>query len=182
MRMTTGWVRLQATLDATYAAVEDFLVDQVAAERPTTVLDVGCGTGATTLAIARRLGPGARCIGVDVAEPMVELARERAASEDSTVEFVVADAQRHRFTPGAADVIASRFGVMFFDDPVQAFANLRAAARGGGALRAVVWRGPEHNPFMTAAEEAAAGIITLPPRTDSPASSLSPTTIACGTS
>jgi hypothetical protein len=77
-------------------------------------------------------------------------------------------------------VIASRFGVMFFDDPVAAFANLRAATRSGGALRAVVWRGAGHNPFMTAAEEAAAGIITLPPRP--PASSRSPTTNACGTS
>jgi SAM-dependent methyltransferase len=167
MAMWSGdgaWVRMQATLDATYAEVEDFLVDQVAAEDAATVIDVGCGTGATTLAIARRLGRGSRCTGVDVSEQMVELARRRAAGEDTTVEFVVADAQRHRFAPGAADVIASRFGVMFFDDPVAAFVNLRAGVRSGGALRAVVWRGAEHNPFMTAAEEAAAGVITLPPR------------------
>jgi SAM-dependent methyltransferase len=155
---------MQATLDGTYAEVEDFLVDQVAAQNASTVIDVGCGTGATTLAIARRLGQGSRCTGVDLSEQMIELARRRAGGEDTTAEFVVADAQRHRFAPGAADVIASRFGVMFFDDPAAAFANLRAAARDGGALRAVAWRGAEHNPFMTAAEEAAAGLITLPPR------------------
>jgi SAM-dependent methyltransferase len=159
-----AWVRMQATLDGTYAEVEDFLVDQVAAQNASTVIDVGCGTGATTLAIARRLGQGSRCTGVDLSEQMIELARRRAGGEDTTAGFVVADAQRHRFAPGAADVIASRFGVMFFDDPAAAFANLRAAARDGGALRAVAWRGAEHNPFMTAAEEAAAGLITLPPR------------------
>jgi cyclopropane fatty-acyl-phospholipid synthase-like methyltransferase len=94
-----AWVRMQATLDATYAEVEDFLGDQVAAEGAATVVDVGCGTGATTLAIARRLGRDSRCTGVDVSEQMVALARERAASEDSTVEFVVADAQRTASPP-----------------------------------------------------------------------------------
>lgn len=161
-----GWVRLQATLDGMFAAVEDLLVDQVDPSA-TAVLDVGCGTGATTLAIARRLEPGARCVGVDISEQMIALARRRAVG--AAVEFVVADAGRHRFAPGTADVIASRFGVMFFDQPEHAFANLRAAARRGGTLRAVVWRGPEENPFMTAAEQAVDGVLTLPPRsTDGP--------------
>jgi SAM-dependent methyltransferase len=159
--MAGPWVRMQATLDATYAELERFLVERVAAEDPATVVDVGCGTGATTLAIARRVG---RCTGVDVSEPMIELARSRAASAGVAAEFVVADAGSHPFAPGAADVIASRFGVMFFDDPVRAFANLRAATRPGGALRAIVWRAAEQNPFMTAAEEAAAGVLALPPR------------------
>src|SRR6478736_3813068 len=122
-----GWVRLQATLDAMFARVEDLLVD-------------GCGTGATTLAIARRLGSHARCVGVDISEQMIALARQRAA--DAVVEFVVADAGRHPFDRGAFDVIASRFGVMFFEQPERAFANLRTATRGGGTLRAVVWRRP----------------------------------------
>jgi SAM-dependent methyltransferase len=160
-----GWVRLQATLDAMFAGVEDLLVDQVDPSA-TAVLDVGCGTGATTLAIARKLGPHARCVGVDISEQMIALARQRAA--DAAVEFVVADAGRHRFDPGAFDVIASRFGVMFFEQPERAFANLRTATRGGGTLRAVVWRRPEETPFMTAAEQAADGLLALPPRTAGP--------------
>jgi SAM-dependent methyltransferase len=161
-----GWVRLQGTLDAMFAGVEDVLVRQID-PGAAAVLDVGCGTGATTLAIARRLDPDARCVGVDVSEQMIGLARRRAAG--TAVEFVVADAGRHRFPPGAADVIASRFGVMFFDEPEQAFANLRAATRDGGALRAVVWRHAEENPFMTTAEQAADGMLALPPRsTDGP--------------
>ena len=127
-----GWVRLQATLDTMFAEVEDLIVNQVDPSAAS-VLDIGCGTGATTLAIARKLGPDARCVGVDIAEQMIALARRRAAG--AAVEFVVADAGRHRFDPGAFDVIASRFGVMFFDQPEHAFANLRpppaAAARCG---------------------------------------------------
>jgi SAM-dependent methyltransferase len=73
----------------------------------------------------------------------------------------VADAQEHPFDEGAFDVVMSRFGVMFFADPVRAFANLRRATRSGGDLRCVVWRGPEENPFMTTAERAAAPY--LPP-------------------
>lgn len=144
--------------------MEELLVDRVAAvagSSSPTVVDVGCGTGATTLALARRLGPAARCVGVDLSAPMVELARTRAG--DAAVEFVVADAARHRFAPGGADVIASRFGLMFFDDPAAAFANLRAATRPGGALRAVVWRPPAENPFMTRAGEAAAPLLDVPP-------------------
>ena len=156
-----GWVRLQATLDAMFARVEDLLVDGID-PRATAVLDVGCGTGATTLAIARTLGSHARCVGVDISEQMIALARRRAA--DAPVEFVVADAGSHRFDPGAFDVIASRFGVMFFEQPERAFVNLRAATRSGGMLRAVVWRRPEETPFMTAAEQAADGLLTLPPR------------------
>ncbi|MDD7937437.1 class I SAM-dependent methyltransferase [Actinomycetospora lutea] len=159
-----AWVRLQPLLDATYAPVEELLVGRVAAAAggsSPTVLDVGCGTGATTLALARRLGPSARCVGVDLSEPMIELARRRAG--DGAVEFLVADAGRHPFAPGGADVIASRFGVMFFDDPVAAFANLRAATRPGGALRAVVWRTPRENPFMTRAGEAAPPLLEVPP-------------------
>ena len=109
-----GWVRLQATLDAMFAHVEDLLVDEID-PRAAAVLDVGCGTGATTLAIARKLGPHARCVGVDISEQMIALARRRAAG--GAVEFVVADAGRHAFDPGAFDVIASRFGVMFSSSP-----------------------------------------------------------------
>ncbi|MEJ2859585.1 class I SAM-dependent methyltransferase [Actinomycetospora flava] len=158
-----AWVRLQPVLDALYAPIEELLVDRVAAAVGTaspTVVDVGCGTGATTLALARRLGPHAHCLGVDLSEPMVALARTR---DPGTAEFLVADAARHRFAPGAADVIASRFGVMFFDDPPAAFANLHAATRPGGALRAVVWRGTDENPFMTRAGEAAAPLLDVPP-------------------
>ena len=129
------------------------------------MLDVGCGTGGTTVAVARRIGVTGHCVGVDISEPMLDAARARAERERTPATFVCADAQSHAFEPSSFDAIMSRFGVMFFDDPVAAFTNLRHAARGGAALRLVVWRSPEENPFMTTAERAAAPLLpNIPPR------------------
>jgi SAM-dependent methyltransferase len=160
-----GWVNAQAILDAMLRPFEDRLLEAVEVERGGRVLDVGCGTGSTTLAFARLVGPRGRCVGVDVSEPMLALARERARRERSPATFLHADAQAHAFTPGSFDAIVSRFGVMFFDDFVRAFANLRRAARAGAALRFVAWRAPAENPFMTTAERAAARFLpSLPAR------------------
>lgn len=155
-----AWVETQALLDVMFAPFEDILVEAVlSADAGKRVLDVGCGTGGTTLALARRLGPEARCVGVDISDPMIALARERAHTlaqrEGSQISFVRADAQRHAFEPSSFDMLASRFGVMFFDEPVLAFANMRQAVSSGGALRFMAWRSAAENPFMTAAEHAA---------------------------
>jgi SAM-dependent methyltransferase len=96
---------------------------------------------------------------------MIGAARARAEREAVPARFVVADAQAYAFEPSSFDAIMSRFGVMFFDDPVRAFENLWRAARPGAQLRLVTWRSPEENPFMTAAERAAAPLMpNLPPR------------------
>jgi SAM-dependent methyltransferase len=154
-----AWIAAQAVLDDLFRPVEALLADAAASPGATNVLDVGCGTGATTIALARRLGPSATCTGVDVSAPMIDLARRRAAGESPQPRFVCADAGTHPFEPEAFDVLTSRFGVMFFGDPVAAFANLHRATAPGGALRAVVWRGPEDNPFMTTAATAAADVL-----------------------
>lgn len=158
-RSGRAWVEAQNVLDATYRPFETALVDAVRAESAWRVLDVGCGTGATTLALARLVGERGVCVGVDVSEPMLALARERAQRESSPARFIRADAQAHAFEPGAFDMVVSRFGVMFFDDSVEAFANLRRAVRARGRLRFIAWRGPSDNPFMTVAEQAAARLL-----------------------
>ncbi len=160
-----AWVREQDLVDRMFRPIENMLLATIAPGQAARVLDVGCGTGGTTLALGRRLGPGARCTGVDISAPMVAAARRRAANGGVDVDFVCADAQRHGFAPAGFDLVVSRFGVMFFDDPVAAFANLRRAVRAGGQLRFVAWRGPEENPFMTAAERAARPLLPgLPQR------------------
>lgn len=160
-----AWIEAQDVLDWMFRPFDDRLVEEVAAIPARRVLDVGCGTGSTTLAIARKVGPSGRVVGIDLSAPMLAVARVRAEREGTTAEFIRADAQVHAFEPADVDVIVSRFGVMFFDDPVRAFANLRRAARGGAGLRCIVWRSAADNPFMTTAERAAAHLLPeLPPR------------------
>ena len=164
-RRGRAWVEAQELLDRLFQPFEDMLVDAVDAVAGHRVLDIGCGTGSTTVAVARRLGEGGSSIGVDISEPMIAAARVRAEREGVPATFVRADAQTYAFEPASYDTIISRFGVMFFDDSVHAFSNLRRAAKDGAALRAFVWRSVEDNPFMTVAERAAAPLLpNLPVR------------------
>jgi SAM-dependent methyltransferase len=153
-----SWVGMQAVTDEMLEPVGRPLLELVDAETAS-VLDIGCGTGATTAALARRLGERRSCLGVDISEPMVAAARERAEREGLSAEFAVADAETHDFAADAFDAIVSRFGVMFFADPVAAFANLGRAARPGARLRFVAWRDPAENPFMTISGRAAADLL-----------------------
>ncbi len=160
-----AWVDLQALLDQMFKPFEDLLVAAVSARSRGQVLDVGCGTGSTTLAVARLFGAQGRCLGIDISEPMLAAARDRAEREGTPASFLRANAQIHAFEPASFDMIISRFGVMFFDDPVGAFANLRRAARDDASLRFIAWRSATENPFMTTAERAAAPLLpNLPAR------------------
>ncbi len=154
-----AWVDEQALMDGMFAPLLTLLVESVKGARAKRVLDVGCGTGSSTLAIAAL--PDVHALGVDVSRPMLELATARAAGSRAT--FLEADAQSHDFEP--YDMLVSRFGVMFFDDPVAAFANLRKSAHAGAPLHVLAWRSTAENPFMTTAERAALPLLPqLPPR------------------
>lgn len=160
-----AWVEGQAVLDHMFRPFEDLLVEAVPAGDGGQVLDVGCGTGGTTLAVARRLGPAGGCVGIDISEPVITAARARAEREGTPASFIHADAQDHTFEPATFDAVISRFGVMFFNDSVRAFANLRRAAKDEARLRFIAWRSPAENPFMTTAERAAAPLVpNLPVR------------------
>ena len=164
-RSGCAWVEAQDLLDQMFKPMEDLLVAAVSAGSGDRVLDVGCGTGGTTTAVARRLGAKGHCVGIDISEPMIAAARVRAEREGAPASFIHADAQSYAFEPASFDMIISRLGVMFFDDPVRAFANLRRAAREDAELRFIAWRGASDNPFMTTAERAAAPLLpNLPAR------------------
>ena len=160
-----AWVEAQALLDRTLQPFEDLLVEAVGASGARRVLDVGCGTGSTTRAVARLLSASDQSVGIDISEQMIDAARMLAAQDKTPATFICADAQTHRFEPAGFDLIMSRFGTMFFADPVAAFANLRRAGAKDARLCSIVWRSPAENPFMTAAESAAAPLLpNLPER------------------
>lgn len=161
------WVEMQQVLDRMLAPLAAPLIDAAFPGQEGRVLDVGCGSGATTLAMAKRLGASGGCVGVDISGPLLAAAKSRAASEAiSSVTFVQADAQTHAFDPGSFDAMISRFGVMFFDEPEAAFNNIRRALRVGGKLAFVAWRSPAENPFMTTAKRAAEPLLTNLPKPD----------------
>ena len=154
-----AWVDLQSVVDDVFQPFTDLLIEACTPDSVRSVLDVGCGAGGTTLAAARRLGAPGRCVGIDVSEPLIAAARARADHERSAARFVVGDAETYELEPGSFDLVMSRFGLLFFDNPVRAFANLRRAAAAHGKLRFVAWRGPSDNPFLTTPERAVAQIV-----------------------
>jgi SAM-dependent methyltransferase len=157
------WVALQSRLEGQIASFGHHAMERGRIGPGDSVLDVGCGCGGTTIDIGRRVGPRGTAAGVDVSAVMLEHARGAArAAELDNVRFEQADAQVHVFAPASVDVVYSRFGVMFFDDPVAAFGNLRRALRPDGRLAFVCWRTLFENPWVTIPLSAVARHVPLP--------------------
>ena len=164
-RAGRAWVEAQHLLDQVFKPFEDLLVEAVRDGCGTRVLDIGCGSGGTTVAIARLLGAEGHCTGVDISEPMIAAAHARAERESTPATFILGNAEFYPFEPESFDLIVSRFGVMFFENSARAFTNLRGGANGGEELRFIAWRSAGDNPFMTTAERAAAPLLpNLPVR------------------
>lgn len=157
------WAVHASHFDRGVAGYQPHLVEAACAGPAGRVLDVGCGNGRTALDLARRAGS---VLGIDVSEAMLAVARDRAAAEGlSGVEFVRADAQTHPFEPGSFDVVVSRHGVMFFDDPSVAFANLARAVVPGGRLAMLVWQPLAEQEWLV---EFMRALRATPPGSDGP--------------
>jgi len=159
------WVELRDELDRQIEHLGLRAIDALAPMAGERLLDVGCGCGQTTLALAERVGASGTVLGVDISRPMLEVARDRAVGLPQA-RFEEADAQTHRFAAGAFDGVFSRFGVMFFEDPGAAFENLRAALKPDGRLAFVCWRAPAENLWMTTPLMAALRHLPPPPPTE----------------
>jgi len=154
------WVANQARLDTLVAVFGQAAIEAAAPATGERALDIGCGAGASSLALAARVGAGGQVLGVDISEPLIERARA-LARHDMPALFQVADASSAELPEGAFDILFSRFGVMFFDDPTAAFAHMRRALRPGGRVAFVCWRGAAENDWMRLPVGALKGI--LPP-------------------
>jgi ubiquinone/menaquinone biosynthesis C-methylase UbiE len=151
------WVAFQDVLDAALKSISDAALAFAAAKPGERVLDIGCGCGTTTFALAKAVGPSGSVTGVDVSRPMLAAARARGTGAN----FREADAATHLFHP-THSLVFSRFGVMFFTDPAAAFANIRKAVSPHGRLAFVCWRSLAENTW--AAAPLAAAMPLLPPQ------------------
>ena len=158
------WVSFQKVIDAQIGPLGEQAMDRAGIAPGERVVDAGCGCGETTITLATRVGSQGLVLGIDISTPMLERAAATArAAGVANIRFENADAQTHRLPPGAFDVVYSRFGIMFFADPVAAFTNLRAALRPGGRLAFVCWQALRENPWLFLALQAAAQHLALPP-------------------
>lgn len=148
------WKALQADLDAQVGEHGMIAVDTADVQPGETVIDVGCGTGTSSFVLAARVADTGTVLGLDISPSMVEAASERAADLGApNVQFEVADVQVRPFD-GSADLVFSRFGVMFFGDPAAAFTNLHSALRSSGRMVFVCWQSPAANPWVSEPIEA----------------------------
>ena len=163
------WAANQARLDAMFAVFGQAAIEAAAPATGERVLDVGCGAGASSLALAARVGVGGHVLGVDISEPLIGRARA-LAPQDTPAQFRVADASSAELPEGAFDILFSRFGVMFFDDPTGAFAHMRRALRPGARAVFVCWRGVAENDWVRLPMGAIKGIVplTAPPGPEAP--------------
>jgi ubiquinone/menaquinone biosynthesis C-methylase UbiE len=147
------WADRQQAQDILLTPVADILIDRAETKAGEGVVDVGCGSGAISIALAQKVGPSGHVLGIDISGPMLARARQIAPA-GLPVDFALADATVYPFEPKSFDLLASRFGVMFFAEPARSFANMCKALRPSGRLAFACWREPRENPFFMAPLQA----------------------------
>lgn len=155
------WVDFEGKLDAALAPALDQVLAVAGLSPGHTVLDIGCGTGISSLTAAQAVTPGGHVTGADISSVMLARAHTRAAGAKNLT-FVETDVQSHDFRDAGFDRVISRFGVMFFENPVAAFANIARAMTPGGTLSFIAWSGMAANPWFRVPFEVASDLLGAP--------------------
>ena len=162
--MGVRWVTNLSGLEALVAPIGAALIAQADYRRGERVLDIGCGGGSTTIAIARAVAPDGAALGIDISPDLTAIASRRAAEAGlGNARFLCSDAATVRLPEAPFDRLFSRFGSMFFDDPVAAFSNLHSLLRPGGRVDLAVWGPPRDNPWMMEMMTIARRHVEIPP-------------------
>jgi len=153
------WAQFQEILDCQVELLGLAAMDALCPREGEHIIDIGCGCGQTSLTLAARVRPTGSVVGIDISQPMLDVALRRPRSTDLQVAFRKLDAQAGDLGQGLFDAAFSRFGVMFFGDPVAAFANIRASLKPEGRLAFICWRPLNENPWMQAPMQAALPLL-----------------------
>lgn len=160
------WARDQDRMDRAFGPLTAALIERAAPRRGERAADIGCGCGDLSLLLADRLGREGRVLAVDVSRPMLDRGRARqdalAGADRALIDWQAADAAAWPFPEGAFDLLVSRFGTMFFADPVGAFRNMRRALRPGGRLLMLCWRPVEDNAWVAVPRAAMLQVVPAP--------------------
>jgi SAM-dependent methyltransferase len=171
------WRENQQSLDTLLGGVSTKLLEICEIGANMNILDIGCGTGALALELSDRLDGDGTVTAVDVSTPLLDTAQQRAIGNNRTnISFLLADAQTHNFSPQSADLMISRFGVMFFEDPAAAFANILSAMQPGAPMIFAAWSHLEDNPWFKIPRDAAVKQLGKPD--PAPATAPGPTAFA----
>ncbi|MEM6658236.1 MAG: methyltransferase domain-containing protein [Pseudomonadota bacterium] len=161
------WLTYEDQMDDLLSPVLDLVLDRAALQPGMRVLDIGCGTGASAVQAAQIVGANGHVLAADISQPFLDRAAERAATEGvEHTRFQLADAQVHAFEQSDRDAMISRFGVMFFDDTVAAFANMARALKPGGQMTFAAWGPLDDNPWFKAPHALACARLGKPPQVD----------------
>ena len=161
------WITLEDKLDAALQPALDLVLDRAGLTAGMRVLDIGCGTGASVVQAAQRVGPSGRVVGLDISQPFLDRAAQRARALGlSNTRFVLADAQTHPFEKGGYDAIISRFGVMFFENTTAAFENMAHALAPGASMTFAAWGPLDGNAWFRDPFLAAVDRLGRPPKSD----------------
>ena len=161
-----AWATSHEKRDRDHTGITEPLIEFADIRPGENVLDVGCGSGTTTLMLAERAGITGKVLGIDLSAPMLAVARKRAESAHSIAQFAQADVSEYPFEKHAFDIAFSQFGVMFFADPIMTFRNIRRALKKRGRLVFACWRSPAEHTWSSIPESAAKPFMPAAPPAD----------------